>query len=198
MQHTYLATFLLVIAVVVGACSRPLNRQSETPTLTLIPVASEGPSGVWTRYENRTFGFSFDYPAGYDAQQTRPCTVHDFVRWDGSGTEVYVAHSGLFIYKLPALYLQDYMSLEDHVDRLIKINQPPWRTVSKQDALIDGVKAIRIEFESSDTGRGRWDLLDRGGYRHTFAFSSANGHCDLPGISEFDVYSHMVATFRFQ
>jgi len=199
MHHRYFPTaFFLAIAINLGACSGPLNPLPVTPTLTFIPPASGEPSGVWTTYRNKNFGFSFEYPAAYDFQQYRSCALRESVRWDGLGTEIYVAHNGLIIYKLPDSYSQDYVALEDYVNGLIKKNASQWKNPSKTDSLISGVKAVRLEFQPTYGGGDRADFLDRDGYRYSFAFEhSTDGHCDLPGIRESDVYSHMVATFRF-
>ncbi len=169
-----------------------------TPTLILIPPASGEPFGAWTTYRNKNFGFSFEYPAAYDSQQYRSCALQVVTRWVGSGAEIYVAHSGLIIYGLPDSHSQDYVALEDYVNGLIKENASQWKNPAKTDSLISGVKAIRLEFRPTYGGGDRADFLDRDGFRYSFGFNrSTDGHCDLPGIRESDVYSHMVATFRF-
>jgi hypothetical protein len=143
-------------------------------------------TGVWKKYHNSSYGFSFEYPAIYDEAPYTPCGVktnQDAVSLGGRSDLLILDPNGL--------------GLKDFIDQTIKTKG--YSLQAQKNELIDGYDSITIEYRFGGLNRfGTFTMFKRGSLVFAFGFT-AGAACDIPEsqLFEIDAYQHMIMTFHF-
>jgi len=193
--------FLLValIAVVISVAGILLLRElSPAPIAPPPPVVQQTPPpapqqevlniSTWQTYRNEEFGFEFQYPKEFAESQeckARMSEVQTNVVNIGNRINITIGDS-------KGMSLEDFVSADFSREFLFDINQ------SEQS--VGGEKAITISYRVEGTGRlGTVTFIKRGAKIYQFDYL-AGGDCaaaHIADISELDVLSQILSTFRF-
>ncbi len=178
------------------------TQQARATVLALTPTRTPPPTidpqeyvARWSVYRDRQHGFSFAYPAVYDAPAYAGCSPYMMESPDGFN--LYVG-GRISLGTEPTRGLE----LETYVDQRIRelAEQPGWELTDKKLTRISGGwQAITVEYRFGMLGRfGTATVTQRGEYFYIFNMT-AGGTCDVPGvIDEWSAYYYLLESFRFE
>ncbi len=192
-----LASILLLAACSVinpqtGAASpTPLLTVSATPTLlttTTQPDTTPSPgNALWATYQNKTYGFSFEYPAIYEIPPYKAtCGLRDL------GSSVTIgARIELAIYPAGGLALEDFARQF--------LSSKDWVLENQDTGLVGGVSAINVNYRFGGPNRfGTLTFLQQDSVVLALGFTSGSFCADLPREDdEASTYQHILDTFQF-
>lgn len=152
----------------------------------------------WKIYNNKKYGFEFQYPAIYDEKEEfQSCKPKESIN---------TVDPYLFVSVANRVWVQildsEGLDLSDYVDR--KINQDIENKVieieSEKIGLIYGNKSIEITYRllgSNAWGEMAYILKDKNIY--AFSLERPNSKCDseINNVSIFSVYKKLLSTFKF-
>lgn len=151
---------------------------------------NSGQTDLWNIYENEQYGFSFEYPAAYDAG---PCGF-SFTE-DENGLGIHFGNSSSL-----TVTPEIQVSLEEYVDSVIRefSSDDTFQLERREAKDINGLPAETIDYRFGGPSRfGTAAFLIKDG--HLFAFNlTAPASCEIPGVSvtEAAVYQHVIDTFK--
>jgi hypothetical protein len=145
----------------------------------------------WSVYTDPQLGFSFEYPAIFDVEPYRSCLPSTDVREPDRlavTTRIFVKFASAEGTSASE-YIDSWLGQDESVTGL-----------TKRDAYINRVRVLVVHYQFGLLGRyGEHNIFDNGAFLFDVGYFAGGDACAVPELGlgdSYDIYTHVVATFR--
>jgi hypothetical protein len=175
-------------------CSLDEIASSPGVTTTSLPTPPPEISGIaWSVYQDTRFGYSFEYPAAYEATSSSTCALTVVNPASREGEEIYVGSAAAIFVREP-----QHSSWRDDACLLILDISSSAQVTHIKEVTFAGEDALALHFTAPWNPAGSQIHFTHDAFLYTIA-NIPNPQCDIQGtpINADAVYQHVLASFRF-